>query len=53
LKKEQKNYVEQKGRFDDQEFRNKIRPAVFPCSSESESSVSKNQTIEIPEEFDK
>jgi hypothetical protein len=53
LKKEQKNYVEQKRRTDDQEFRNKIRPAVFPCSGESESSASKNQTIEIPEEFDK
>jgi len=53
LKKEQKNYVEQKRRSDDQEYRNKVRPAVFPCSSLGEGSVSKNQTIEIPEEFDK
>jgi hypothetical protein len=53
LKKEQKNYVEQKRRSDDQEFRIKVRPAVFPCSVPVESSVSKNQTIEIPENFDK
>lgn len=53
LKKEQKNYVEQKRRSDDQEFRNQLRPSVFPCSSLGEGSVSKNQTIEIPEEFDK
>lgn len=35
LKTEQENYVEQKRRSDIQQFRNKVRPSVFPCAFET------------------